>query len=337
MQGERWRHDVCNRWKNRIAPEISEADMGETGDADGLNREQAVEQDVSEIAQKVPREEITANGERLVQVDFEAYEFADLRIKVQFPDVYPEEACRLEVSSKTLPHELVHKLRSTAESRASTQASEKKRHVADVVEYLRNALKTNRLAPAYEEVRSITAALPKECIQMQQKAGDIRVSLESRGYFLSFKLNVPSDYPMSKPKFEILKHNFPKELIANFEGQANEIAKKYEEGNLTVDETRMQQQARPSGTSANLGPSAAAGSPSSPSTGDRISVPLGPATRDDSSQKANQVQVCCLNQLFDAMLFRLLSFLSLSAYIVGGEGASSAPIAASGHRKTTEV
>jgi hypothetical protein len=66
-------------------------------------REQAIEDDEGDIADSVPKEEVTANAERLMQIDFEAFEFADLRIKIQFPDRYPHEPCRLELSSKPLP------------------------------------------------------------------------------------------------------------------------------------------------------------------------------------------------------------------------------------------
>jgi len=261
---------------------------GEKEMAEALaEREQAIEDDEGDIADSVPKEEVTANAERLMQIDFEAFEFADLRIKIQFPDRYPHEPCRLELSSKTLPKELVHKLSSSADGRVQSRASEGKRHAAEIVEYLRSALRSNRLAPAFEELRALSSALPKECLSTSQKAGEFQVTLDSKGYNLSFKLAVPANYPISKPKLEITKHNFPKYLIAQFEGQANEIAKKYEEGNLTVDETRMQQQTRPAGLVSN---SASSSNSNGAVIGERISVPTGPANRSDSSQKANKVQ-----------------------------------------------
>lgn len=246
--------------------------------------EDELAKDISDLKEKLPSEEISVASEELVQMDVEAAELSDLRLKAMVPATFPNEPVRLEANSKTLAPDLVEKLRSSVESKAEARAKEGKRHIAEIMEQARNGIKHNKLAPAFEELKAIEQAVPKGSLTINQKGGEVKLTLECKGYYLKFSLEVPPDYPISKPKYQTLGHNFPKEVVGMFEAQALEIAKKYEEGNITVDEARMIQQAK----SSTSGSDPARRSPSATT----IQVPPGPAGREDSSMKANSLKAC---------------------------------------------
>ncbi|RHY60734.1 hypothetical protein DYB38_013769, partial [Aphanomyces astaci] len=110
--------------------------------------------------------------------------YRKLRLRLRFPDNYPNEELVIELMSDTLPDVALRRLTKFVDAKASELAKLGQPQVQAVVELIQSSLADNKLLYANDEVRQLRLLAEQNGgeIKLNERAGRIKLLLRHRGY-----------------------------------------------------------------------------------------------------------------------------------------------------------
>lgn len=125
----------------------------------------------------MPPSELRACSIDTVAVELAPTAAKQLLLRFVFPALYPAEPAVVELSSKALSSELIVKLGEAAGRLAAKHGGG--RQVLHVVDWLRASLTTNRLAPAYDDLKALAKLFERHTssrlVEANERTGEVQV------------------------------------------------------------------------------------------------------------------------------------------------------------------
>lgn len=140
------------------------------------------------------------------------------------PENYPTEALLIELKSQTLHQKVLENFEKTFEAYAKQNLIGKPQ-IIQLVKYAAKTLEENPLCVCYEEVIRLRQSQSAE-IRLKQKKASLKFRANGGKYSFGLTIQVPEDYPNSRPTWDSYDTNFPSVIYRFLDGQAREIVRR---------------------------------------------------------------------------------------------------------------
>ncbi|GMH32881.1 hypothetical protein BSKO_00715 [Bryopsis sp. KO-2023] len=200
------------------------------GKREKTQREVFIEGELARVRQVLPQDQLKSCVIDMVQVAVNVTNWRSLTLYLRFPDAYPQETLNIDIVSRTLSAELMSKVKAAAEKESAKHLGQEQ--VLPVANLVRSFMETNRLAPAYEDIKEIQALLadtPCTLKSSKEKTGTVHIILREEKYFLDLKFSLPKDYPERMVEIHLNDGNLPSEVQSTMLTQAEEKGRRLAE------------------------------------------------------------------------------------------------------------
>ncbi|CAG9762764.1 unnamed protein product [Ceutorhynchus assimilis] len=173
----------------------------------------------------VPGSKLVSCVPTMVRAEIKRTAFKTLVFCAQFPEEYPKAPLLIELKSKTLSEKLLLSLTNVCEQEVKNLLG--KAQVLHVIKFLRKFIDENSLVCCYDEINRVRKALgPQDELKLKQKSSAIALKVYNGEYYLTGKIFVPDDYPLSVIELQNVDTNFTPTFYKHMVAQAKEIARK---------------------------------------------------------------------------------------------------------------
>ncbi|RHY98951.1 hypothetical protein DYB26_004424 [Aphanomyces astaci] len=140
--------------------------------------------EVAAFQKLMPASAIESCSPEQLQASIQYTRYRKLRLRLRFPDNYPNEELVIELMSDTLPDVALRRLTKFVDAKASELAKLGQPQVQAVVELIQSSLADNKLLYANDEVRQLRLLAEQNGgeIKLNERAGRIKLLLRHRGY-----------------------------------------------------------------------------------------------------------------------------------------------------------
>eukprot|EP01025_Chloroclados_australasicus_P047015 TRINITY_DN5212_c0_g2_i1.p2 TRINITY_DN5212_c0_g2~~TRINITY_DN5212_c0_g2_i1.p2 ORF type:complete len:428 (-),score=48.45 TRINITY_DN5212_c0_g2_i1:603-1886(-) len=163
----------------------------------------------------------------VVTVEIVATKWRKATMKIQFPQMYPQEELILDIKSDTLSPELLVKLQSVATAEGKKKIGE--RQVHNVISFVKSFLENNLLLVAFDdlqEIRRLFEGGEPELKSVKERSGVVHMILKEQEYFMEVRCTLPINYPEESLQIEILKSNFQSDIVPQFLLRVQDMARR---------------------------------------------------------------------------------------------------------------
>ncbi|GFN80703.1 E3 ubiquitin protein ligase rin2 [Plakobranchus ocellatus] len=174
---------------------------------------------------KIQDVKLVAAVPQLVRTEIYKTEHKQVAVTCLFQPGYPEVHLVTEIKSKTLGYKFLEGLAKICDNEAKKHIG--KPQVVHIVQFVSNFIDENPLCVCADEISNIKGklSLANDEVKLKQKTSQVVIKICQEEYFISLKLTIPDDYPLTQVVPDISEHNFPEFLRINFQAQATELAR----------------------------------------------------------------------------------------------------------------
>ncbi|RQM24024.1 hypothetical protein B5M09_004860 [Aphanomyces astaci] len=167
--------------------------------------------EVAAFQKLMPASAIESCSPEQLQASIQYTRYRKLRLRLRFPDNYPNEELVIELMSDTLPDVALRRLTKFVDAKASELAKLGQPQVQAVVELIQSSLADNKLLYANDEVRQLRLLAEQNGgeIKLNERAGRVKLLLRHRGYVFHANIKLDDHYPDSPIAVSCDESNLP--------------------------------------------------------------------------------------------------------------------------------
>ncbi len=155
--------------------------------------------------------------------------YSRVQLRVHFLENYPNVLPIVELSSATLPMQLLRNKEKECLDKAREMIGKPQFKV--IYEHIYKFIQNNLFIPCWKEMKSVAALCEgKGVLGADEKEGVLQMRLTTGAYKQVIKLRIPLNYPEEGVQVEFLSSNFPVDIQFMFKSQAEEIVRRCEAG-----------------------------------------------------------------------------------------------------------
>lgn len=144
----------------------------------------------------VPGTKLVSCVRTMVRAEIKRTEFKKVIVCIQFPAEYPKAPLLIELKSKTLSDKLLQGLSNVCEQEIKKSLG--KPQVLLLIKFLRNFIDEHPLSCCYDEINDLKNLLNEDdVLKLKQKTSSIVFNIQSKKYYLNFRVVIPDNYPLS--------------------------------------------------------------------------------------------------------------------------------------------
>ncbi|ODM91455.1 E3 ubiquitin-protein ligase TRAIP [Orchesella cincta] len=165
-------------------------------------------------------------SQEYVKVEISITKFRTLTMTLRFPQSYPETNLLVELTSKTLGHNLLFGLSAQCEDECKKCVGEPQ--IMRVVQKVSKFLEEKPLCCCAEEISNIKRDILKseDAMVLKQKQSSVNLIARQGKYYYDAIFCVPDDYPQDQIRIELNETNFSSAFQKYFQAQMTEIARR---------------------------------------------------------------------------------------------------------------
>ncbi|CAL8082990.1 unnamed protein product [Orchesella dallaii] len=201
----------------------------------------------NKLQAKVPRiTKVMTWSQEYVKVEISITKFRTLIMTLRFPDRYPETNLLVELTSKTLGHNLLFGLSAQCEDECKRSIGEVQ--ILRVIQKVSKFLEEKPLCCCAEEISNIKREILKsdDAIVLKQKQSSVNLIARQGKYYYDAMFCVPDDYPEAPIRNDLNATNFSTAFQKYFQAQMTEIARQCVEPPLNKKKASHTFEKRPS-------------------------------------------------------------------------------------------
>lgn len=173
----------------------------------------------------IPGTKLVSCVRTMVRAQIKRTDFKTVTVCIQFPQKYPEVPLLIELKSKTLSEKLLLGLTNVCEQELNKILG--KPQILHLIKFLRKFIDENPLICCYDEINSIKKSIStQDVLKLRQKSSSLVLKVHNGEYYLTSKILIPENYPLSAIVLEEVETNFTPTFYKYMVAQAKEISRK---------------------------------------------------------------------------------------------------------------
>jgi len=189
--------------------------------------EAALKAELDQVKKEIPTIDdvkLIAAIPALVRAEIKKTEHKQVSVTCFFQPGYPAVPVVTELRPNPLAYKFCDGLARMCDAEAKKLAP--KPQVVHIIRFVNTFIDENPLCVCSDEIAAVKKLLSdSDEVKLKQKSSQLLVKITQEKYYISLKVSVPHDYPLTQIVPEITECNFPEFLRINFQAQSVEIAR----------------------------------------------------------------------------------------------------------------